>query len=70
MHTGTISALDPHQRFGLIDTDDGRILPFNQHAFQRPVPQALEIGARVEFIEEIVGAEMRAVTVRLRRQSS
>ena len=65
MHTGTVSALDSHQRFGLIDADDGRILPFSQHAFQKSIPEVLHVGARVEFIDGLIGEEARAVTVRL-----
>jgi hypothetical protein len=65
MHAGTISAVDSHRRFGLIDADDGCIVPFNQHAFQHSVPELLELGARVEFIEATVEDETRAVAVRV-----
>jgi cold shock CspA family protein len=63
MHAGTISALDSRSGFGLIDSDDGRILPFNQDAIQDSILDTLQVGARVEFIEAIIGEEPRAVTV-------
>jgi hypothetical protein len=69
MHAGTISALDSYKRFGLIDTDDGRILPFSEHALQPSIPEVLQVGARVEFIEATVGKETRAVTVRVRTRN-
>lgn len=64
MQAGTISALHGRERFGLIDADDGRILPFSCADFEPP-RCGLEIGARVEFVDTRVGEQARAIAVRL-----
>lgn len=64
MHAGTVSALDMHSRFGLIDADDGRILPFSCEDVAPPLC-GIEIGTRVEFMDASVGEQIRAVAVRV-----
>jgi cold shock CspA family protein len=53
MYTGTISALDPDQGFGLIDADDGAIVLLHPDSprpeFER---RALRVGQRVIFSVE------------------
>ncbi len=51
MHTGTISDFDAQGQYGLIDADDGRLVPFNLSDVPPPLRPAFGIGARVQFIE-------------------
>jgi hypothetical protein len=64
MHSGTISDLETHDRFGLIDADDGRILPFSRADIEPPLC-AVHIGVRVEFMDASCGEQARAVAIRV-----
>lgn len=61
MHTGTISDFDAHGQYGLIDADDGRLVPFNFREIAPPLRPAFGIGARVQF-HEPTGLECTCVS--------
>jgi diguanylate cyclase (GGDEF)-like protein/PAS domain S-box-containing protein len=65
VHTGTICDFDANDQYGLIDTDDGRLIPFNLRNVEPPLRDAFEIGARVKFVEQSGIPSPRALALTL-----
>jgi hypothetical protein len=63
MLTGTISDLDTDGLFGLICSDDGRVMVFNLHGMQSPLRDQFTVGTRVEFVEQNGMPAQRAATL-------
>lgn len=64
MSNGTVTDLDDSREFGLIDSDDGRLLVFSMKNVELPNHDRLGIGSRVEFIAVDTSNALRAVQVR------
>ena len=63
MHTGTISDFDADGLFGVIDSDDGRLILFNLRATDAASRGQFKIGTRVEFTEQCEEVAPRALTI-------
>lgn len=48
---GTIADLDADEQLGLIESDDGRILPFNLKGATPAMRARFAVGKRVRFVE-------------------
>jgi hypothetical protein len=52
MFTGTVCEFDANEQLGLIESDDGRILPFSLKNVPSVMLGRYCVGARVRFIEQ------------------
>jgi len=60
MPTGTISDLDSEGLFGLIDSDDGRLVLFNLWDIDPELRPTFTIGTRVSFLDARPSVAARA----------
>ena len=51
MTLGTIADLDADEQLGLIESDDGRILPFHLKGAAPAMRARFAVGKRVQFVE-------------------
>ena len=65
MTTGIVTDFDRKGGFGLIDTDEGHVVIFNLDVIEAAALPALEIGSRVQFIEQLDPHGARAESIRL-----
>ncbi len=63
MSTGTITEFDGDGLFGVIDSDDGRLLVFNVWAVEPALRRYFTVGSRVRFLESGGHAGPRAVSL-------
>ena len=63
MLTGTISDFDAEGLFGVIDSDDGRLLLFNLKQTDAASRAQFKIGTRVEFAEQRGEPAPRALAI-------
>ena len=49
MEQGIVSEFDARGGFGIIDTEDGRIVFFNKSNLEQPDVAAIDIGTHVQF---------------------
>jgi hypothetical protein len=61
--TGTVAELDASEQFGLIESDDGRFIPFNLKGVAPAMRRHFTVGRRVRFIEECDRVVARATAL-------
>jgi len=65
MNTGIVTDLDRKGGFGLIDSDEGHVVLFNLKTLDTDDLPTLQIGSRVQFIEQPDPHGARAEGIRL-----
>jgi cold shock CspA family protein len=65
MNTGIVTDFDKKGGFGLIDSDDGHVVLFSAETLDVVDLQSLDIGSRVQFIEQPDPNGVRAECVRV-----
>jgi hypothetical protein len=61
--TGTIAELDVEDQLGLIDSDDGRIMPFHLKGLAPEMRARFAVGRRVRFVKHDDRAVERATAL-------
>jgi hypothetical protein len=61
--TGTVADFDDNDQLGLVESDDGRIMPFNLTNVAPATRGRFAVGRRVRFVERHDGLVARATAL-------